>query len=204
MQTAKWGPSAWKLLHYITFKAPRRPLSPAEQQVYQEFFTLIGDILPCVYCRRSYKEFIQELPIDVSSGEAMCKWLYLVHNKVNKKLDKTDIPSYREVTRRYRSHSLPLNDDTAWIFLYCIAFNSRPDDHQQQQAYQRWYYLLSYVFAWEQARSWWTKEKCSHNTWMEHVFNIEQRIDGLYDWRYQQIADMKAGKCSAQLQGCTK
>ena len=125
MQTVKWGPSAWKLLHYITFKAPRRPLRLAEQQVYREFFTLIGDILPCVYCRRSYKQFIHEVPIDVSSGEAMCKWLYLVHNKVNKKLDKTDIPDYREVARRYRYHSLPLNDDTAWIFLYCIAFNSR-------------------------------------------------------------------------------
>jgi len=107
MQTRVWGPAGWIFLHSIAQNYAENP-TPEQKENYLNFFRLVGDVLPCKYCRDSYKEFISE-PDTFLSEEVMknrktfTKWLYLIHNKVNYKLDVTGVPSFKQVTEKYES-----------------------------------------------------------------------------------------------------
>ena len=107
MQTNVWGPAGWLFLHSIAQNYPRQPLD--QQKVdYLTFFKQVGNVLPCRYCRESYQRFICEPGTELNmsvmdSRETLAKWLYLVHNKVNEKLEKQG-PSFEEVWKKYESY----------------------------------------------------------------------------------------------------
>ena len=108
MQTKVWGPALWIGLHCIAQNYPWKP-TDSQQKYYLNFFTLIGDVLPCRYCRESYQRFIKEPDTllnesVVKNRKTMVTWLYDIHNKVNKKLDITTKPSLKEVWNRYESY----------------------------------------------------------------------------------------------------
>ena len=90
MQTRVWGPAGWLFLHSIAQNYPWKPTE--DQQVeYLFFFKLVGNVLPCRYCRESYQNFINEEDTQLNintmkSRVSLVKWLFLIHNKVNKKL----------------------------------------------------------------------------------------------------------------------
>jgi hypothetical protein len=110
MMTKVWGPPGWFFLHSITFGFPIKAsdVEPSRIQSYIDFFNSAGDVLPCKYCRESYKEFIKEVPIYnfIDSRESLVKWLYIIHNKVNKKLGipDCDIPTLEDVKTRYEKY----------------------------------------------------------------------------------------------------
>ena len=58
MSTKIWGPPMWTSLHIISFSYPINP-TEIDKREYKQYFTLIGDILPCIICKKSYKEFIK-------------------------------------------------------------------------------------------------------------------------------------------------
>ena len=92
-QTRVWGPAFWLVLHLIGLNYPMEPTT-AQKKQYKKFFTYIQYILPCGACRDSYKNFITKnkgtvLTDDVmESRETVSKWLFDLHNAVNKKLCK--------------------------------------------------------------------------------------------------------------------
>ena len=110
MMTKVWGPAGWLLLHCITFGYPYA-INPNnldhayKQDHYKTFFNMVGHVLPCKYCRESYIEFAKETPIDnfLDTRENLCKWLYIIHNKVNNKLGVAEdcIPTFGEVQEFY-------------------------------------------------------------------------------------------------------
>lgn len=110
MNCEKWGPSGWIYLTTIAYNYPEYNPTKKQQRDTKRYFTLTGDMLPCKYCRQSYKVFIKELPIDdyLGSRAKLTKWLYLIHNKVNRKLrdqgllNKPD-PSFEKVNKHYES-----------------------------------------------------------------------------------------------------
>lgn len=113
MITKVWGPPGWLFLHSITFGYPYQidPQNPEhlqKQRDYRDFFTVLGKVFPCKYCRDSYQGFIKEIPIEPNLGsrEDLTRWLYNVHNKVNQKLDVPDcnIPSFETVKKRYEEY----------------------------------------------------------------------------------------------------
>ena len=113
MMTKVWGPAGWLFLHSVSFGYPYKidinnPEDRVKAQNYKDFFTKIGYILPCRYCRESYIEFIKEHPIDphLVSREKLTKWFYDIHNKINYKLGvpKCEIPSFEEVTAQYEQY----------------------------------------------------------------------------------------------------
>jgi len=107
MQTRVWGPAGWLFLHSIAQNYPWKPTE--EQKVnYLFFFKLVGNVLPCRYCRESYQGFIEhpdtQLNIDVmKSRVTLVRWLYLIHNKVNEKLNISTGPTLKEVWNKYES-----------------------------------------------------------------------------------------------------
>jgi hypothetical protein len=108
MQTRVWGPAGWLFLHCIAQNYPWEP-TIEQKKYYLNFFKLVGNVLPCRYCRESYQQFIKESDTMlnnkiVESRKTLVAWLYLIHNKVNAKLDVSNTPSLKEVTDRYESY----------------------------------------------------------------------------------------------------
>ena len=104
--TKIWGPSMWITLHSITFGYPIEP-TPEKKEEYKNFFECVGNVIPCKYCRESYKKFIKESDTNLEdfldSRDSLAKWLYLIHNKVNDKLGvKYDI-TFDDVKKKYDS-----------------------------------------------------------------------------------------------------
>lgn len=119
MDTKFWGPSGWKLLHTIAFDELK------DKVAIKEFFELIPFILPCKFCRASLTEYMDEDPVDVSSQDALARWLWRIHNKVNDKLRgqgllKTKNPSFDTVRKMYSEKPEVFE---GWDFLFSVAEN---------------------------------------------------------------------------------
>ena len=132
MDTKFWGPSGWKLLHYMTESYPDKP-SETQKANMITFFNVLGEVLPCKYCRISFKEYIKVKPVEkaVISREKLCRWMYDIHNMVNNKLRKQGLvneqnPSYKLIRRRFKEY---LKDpgfragNEGINFISSIAFN---------------------------------------------------------------------------------
>ena len=113
MMTKVWGPAGWVFLHSSVMGYPVKIDKTNKDHRFRKkktklFFNNIGHIFPCRYCRDSYNIFIKKLPIDnfLDSRKSLSKWLYDIHNMVNKKLGvpKCDIPSFKEVYAQYDSY----------------------------------------------------------------------------------------------------
>lgn len=110
MMTKIWGPPGWFFLHVITFGYPDEINLENKDRIihYANFFNSLGHVLPCKYCRNSYNEYIKEYPVEsfLESREALTRWLYIIHNKVNDKLGipECDRPSFEEVKSKYEQY----------------------------------------------------------------------------------------------------
>jgi hypothetical protein len=107
MQTRVWGPAGWLFLHSIAQNYPWKP-TPEQQEYYFLFFKLVGNVLPCRYCRESYQKFIEQgksrLTLNTMiNRKSIVTWLYNIHNRINKKLGIKDKPTLREVWNKYES-----------------------------------------------------------------------------------------------------
>ncbi len=111
LMTNVWGPPGWVFLHAVTFGYPMNPKEfdrehnlpeGTTEERYRVFFEHAGYVFPCRYCRESYQDFIQEIPIESESREKLVVWLYKIHERVNKKLNKKNEP-IESVIHRYES-----------------------------------------------------------------------------------------------------
>lgn len=105
--TSIWGPHEWNSIHYKTFGYPIKPTKKQKQE-YLEHFISEGNVLPCIYCRASYQQFIKEgdTKLDMSvmeSRETLTKWAYRLHNKVNEKLGIDYGETYEELCYKFES-----------------------------------------------------------------------------------------------------
>ena len=94
IKTSYWGPHAWNFL-FSTIAGAYPIKYDMNNKIHQkkvknfiQLFNSLKETLPCIYCRQSYTLFLKELPMKdyLSSRIDMMKWLYLIHDKVNKKL----------------------------------------------------------------------------------------------------------------------
>jgi len=103
MLTSVWGPSLWHFLHTISFNYPIKP-SMEDRNNYRNFMKSLQCILPCKYCRTNYVNNIKSLPLQCSvfkSRDTFSRYVYKLHEHVNKMLGKTSNLSYTQVRDRY-------------------------------------------------------------------------------------------------------
>ena len=134
MDTRFWGPDGWKLLHSIAENYPDKP-SNLDKDTYSIFFLSLQHVLPCIYCRKSFTQYINELCIDeyLDSKEKLVEWLYKIHNKVNEKLWSQGLnnncnPDLKDIRIKYKKYLENINNMNCigmpgWDFLYAIVFN---------------------------------------------------------------------------------
>ena len=83
-----WGPHLWKFMHLFTLSYPNEPTED-EKDIAYNFFTSIQTILPCEKCRYNFKNHLETLTEEVlDSNENLVKWLFDIHNEVNKATGK--------------------------------------------------------------------------------------------------------------------
>lgn len=105
--TKIWGPPGWIFTHAITFGYPDKP-SDIQKENYKKFFFSLGDVLPCKFCRESYKIFITTgntalTDAVLESRASLTLWYYNVHQRVNDKLEIDYIINYEDIVNRYES-----------------------------------------------------------------------------------------------------
>lgn len=156
MDTRFWGPDGWKLLHSIVENYPDYP-SINEKKIYSIFFNSIKHVLPCIYCRRSLNDYMNELPIEkyINSKINLCYWLYLIHNKVNDKLKKQGLnnnpnPEFKQIKDRYKNYLIEVNNNNCigmpgWDFLYTIIFNY-PIEYKQIESIRQYNYIIFFRY----------------------------------------------------------
>jgi len=103
MLTSVWGPPMWHYLHTMSFNYPVNP-TPEDKKHYREFVLNLQYVLPCKYCRMNLKTNLKTMPLNMShmaSRDTFSRYIYNLHELVNKLLKKKSNLSYCDVRERY-------------------------------------------------------------------------------------------------------
>ena len=103
MLTTIWGPPMWHYLHTMSFNYPVDP-NPKEKHDYMNFIKSLVNVLPCKYCRINLKDNLIKLPITLKvmkNRHTFSKYVYDLHELINKMLNKESGLTYEEVRDRY-------------------------------------------------------------------------------------------------------
>lgn len=110
--TSIWGPHEWEGFHAKTFGYPIEPTHENKLSFLRHFISE-GDVLPCIFCRRSYKTFINDgdevwdTVLDISvmkSRQTFTHWGWRIHNAINRKLGVDYGETYEELCYKYESY----------------------------------------------------------------------------------------------------
>lgn len=110
LSTKNWGPPAWSFLFSLIIGRyppkidPRNRDHIAIRKSFKNTLTSLSVMLPCVFCRDSFKQFCRELPIrDYLVGRIeLMYWLYCMKDKVNKKLQAQEAKCYNDEKKRLK------------------------------------------------------------------------------------------------------
>lgn len=103
MLTSVWGPSLWHYLHTMSFNYPVKP-TKGDKKNYKDFIISLKNVLPCRYCRENLKNNLKELPITnnvLKNRETFSRYIFDLHEHINKMLGKKSGLTYNEVRERY-------------------------------------------------------------------------------------------------------
>jgi len=98
-----WGPLMWTTLHTISFNYPVNP-TIEEKNHYRDFIINLQNVLPCKSCRINLRNNFKILPLKMSNmknRETFSKYIYNLHEIVNKMLKKKSNLTYQDVRERY-------------------------------------------------------------------------------------------------------
>ena len=103
MLTNVWGPSAWHFLHTMSFNYPMNPTCD-DKRNYRNHILNLQHMLPCGKCRINLKKNIAKLPLrfkDMRNRTTFSKYVYKLHELINKMLGKKSGLTYDDVRERY-------------------------------------------------------------------------------------------------------
>ena len=103
MLTSVWGPSLWHFLHIMSFNYPVKP-TMTEKKSYYYFIINLQSILPCKYCRENLTKNFLSHPLKMyhlKNRNTFSKYVYDLHEIVNKMLKKKSGLTYKQVRTRY-------------------------------------------------------------------------------------------------------
>ena len=103
MVTKIWGPAFWHTLHTISFNYPVNPTDD-EKKWYRDYILSLQHILPCKYCRQNFTINLKQLPLTMckmKNRDSFSRYIYELHELVNKMLKKKSGLTYCDVRERY-------------------------------------------------------------------------------------------------------
>jgi len=110
LSTKDWGHPTWEFLfasiigRYPVKIDPKNIEHIQIRKTFKSLLSSLSTVLPCVFCRNSFKQFMNELPIrDYLVGRIeLMYWLYLMKDKVNQKLIRQESKCYNDEKKRLK------------------------------------------------------------------------------------------------------
>jgi hypothetical protein len=118
MVTKIWGPIMWTALHTISFNYPVKPTS-LDKKHYKDYIYSLRYVLPCKYCRINLTKNLKEKPLQMchmESRETFSRYIYELHELVNKMLGKKSGLTYCDVRERYEHFRSRCTEEKPKIF----------------------------------------------------------------------------------------
>jgi hypothetical protein len=118
MLTTVWGPSMWHFLHTMSFNYPVSP-TPDQKRHYMDFILNLRNVLPCKYCRMNLTNNLATRPLKMchmESRDTFSRFIYDLHETVNKLLGKNSGLSYCDVRERYEHFRSRCTQDAPKVF----------------------------------------------------------------------------------------
>jgi hypothetical protein len=140
MATKIWGPLFWNFIHDVAniYDLYWNKWTQKMKQKMMQFWKILKGILPCHYCRQSYKKYYS-----VSKPQyPFVDWAGELHNKVNEKLGtpQYDISFLKRKTIVYSSFS---HTYTFIDLQFILALNySRKE---KKNVYLKWFRFIPYL-----------------------------------------------------------
>ena len=120
MMTKIWGPAAWHFLHTMSFNYPVNPTKEQKIQ-YRNFVLNLRNVLPCKYCRMNLTNNIKKKPLqmcNMKSRETFSRYIYELHETINKMLGKKSHLTYCEVRDRYENFRSRCTQEKPTVFTF--------------------------------------------------------------------------------------
>jgi len=120
MLTTVWGPPMWHFLHTMSFNYPVNP-TQEDKNHYKDFIYNLRYVLPCKYCRMNLTSNLKKKPLQMchmESRETFSRYIYELHELVNKMLKKKSKLSYCDVRERYEHFRSRCTEEKPTIFKF--------------------------------------------------------------------------------------
>lgn len=111
--TTVWGPAQWHMLHTISFNYPVMPTA-AQKRQYRNYVLSLQHVLPCKHCRENLKKNLKKLPLTMGrmrNRDTFSRYVYELHELVNRMLDKKSNLTYCDVRERYEHFRARCTDE---------------------------------------------------------------------------------------------
>ena len=118
--TSTWGPPLWHALHTMSFNYPVNP-SLEDKHQYRDFVLSLQNVLPCGACRKNLKTNFRQLPLtmaDMKNRDTFSRYIYNLHELVNRMLKKSSGLSYCDVRERYEHFRSRCTEATPKLFKF--------------------------------------------------------------------------------------
>ena len=118
--TSVWGPALWHSLHTMSFNYPINP-TQEDKEHYRDFVLSLQHVLPCKYCRQNLKTNFKSMPLtmeQMKSRDSFSRYIYELHELVNRMLKKKSNLTYCDVRERYEHFRARCTEEKPIIFKY--------------------------------------------------------------------------------------
>jgi hypothetical protein len=127
MLTTVWGPAMWHYLHTMSFNYPVNPTTENKKH-YMDFVINLKNVLPCKYCRINLANNFKKKPLkmcDMANRETFSRYIYELHETVNRMLNKKSNLTYCDVRERYEHFRSRCTDEKPKVFTFKKAKTQR-------------------------------------------------------------------------------
>jgi hypothetical protein len=127
MLTKVWGPLMWTYLHVMSFNYPVNP-TDEDKKHYKDFIMNLQYVLPCKYCRMNLTNNFKKKPIEMchmKNRETFSRYIYELHELVNKMLEKKSNLTYCDVRERYEHFRSRCTEEKPKVFNFKTSKTSK-------------------------------------------------------------------------------
>ena len=105
-----WGPHYWFFLHTIAMSYPIHPNAVTKKKYY-DFVQNIPLFIPVESMAGEFSKLLDQYPVQpyLDNKESFIRWMWFIHNKINKKLEKPEI-SLNDFYVKYYEEYKPMNE----------------------------------------------------------------------------------------------
>ena len=120
MMTKIWGPAMWHYLHTMSFNYPVKP-TKEQKKHYRDFVLNLRNVLPCKYCRMNLTNNLKKKPLQMchmASRDTFSRYIYELHETVNRLLNKKSHLTYCDVRDRYENFRSRCTEEKPKVFTF--------------------------------------------------------------------------------------